>query len=45
MNVSPVLFVLVAVLIGGGQLPPYVWRNCAGVDPRLRQPPRGPGYP
>ena len=27
------------------QVPPYVWRDYAGVDPRLRQPPLGPGYP
>jgi hypothetical protein len=45
MSLSPVLFVHAAVLIGGGQVSPYVWRDYAGVDPRLRQPPRGPGYP
>ena len=27
------------------QVPPYVWRDYAGVDPRVQQPPRGPGYP
>jgi hypothetical protein len=26
-------------------VPPYVWRDYAGVDPRPQQPPSGPGYP
>jgi len=28
-----------------GNVPPYVWRDYAGVDPRVQQPPSGPTYP
>ena len=28
-----------------GNVPPYVWRDYASVDPRVQQPPSGPTYP